>query len=441
MRQPPPGNHGKDLILRRHHVKFPSALTLALALGCFPLTYAVAKETPKSSQAVQIVRPAEYSEFLKEKFGITFQPIVGRDEFLAALRTATGLSVESIDPASASDSQFDSMQALSIALKAANMKELAYTYPPEKASKVLGRSRIAKAKLGASSFQELAAAVDSGLLPSRLFPAFDPKAALNKELADQLLGGVLSMRGLYKHYLGFVRDVDIYGKFSDAFRQSAIIQAPELRSVVDTALKRKLVTGYNLKDSRYDPHFIETRTLTYGHSDLDHALQLLGLLRSEGINAKVQFEPKTSAFVYMKEWGDPGQPTENMEVVKIESGDYIEYAKEYDIAFEFDTTKDKDRFQSVIFAYAKKNKKDQPGLLVHSWWQPLFHSRTSLEGYRLITNHFFAKAPYYAQTFALNEKSAGIVDGFKSINPGTSVSTYQFWVDEPFYNYLQGESK
>lgn len=419
----------------RRKVPLLRTLALLLLVGCFPLPYAMAQGTPKVSQSAGSVRPSEYGEFLEEKFAITFQPIVSRDEFLAAIKASSGTSIA---PAA---SAFDSMGALSIALAAANMKELAYTYPPEKVARTLGRVKLRKSGLDAQSLQELAAAVDTGLLPPALYASFNPKAAPTKALANSLVGGVLATRGLYKHYLGFVRDLDIYSKFNDAFNHSVIIKAPELRSVVDTALKQKLVTGYNLKDSRYDPHFIDSRTLTYGHSDLDHALQLLGLLRSEGIDAKVQLEPKTSAFVYMKEWGDPGQPTDNIEILKIETGDYIEYAKEYDVAFEFDTLQDKLKFQPIILAYAKKNKKDQPGLLVHSWWQPLYHSRTLLENYQSITNHFFAKGPYYAQTFAANDKSAAIVAGFKVIDPTLDLKTYQFWVDEPFYRYLLGESK
>ena len=211
--------------------------------------------------------------------------------------------------------------------------------------------------------------------------------------------------------------------------------------MVDAALKQKLVTGYNLKDERYDPQFIQARALTYGHSDLDHALQLIGLLKSEGLDAKVQFEPKTSAFVYLKEWGDPGQATENMEVKQIENGDYIEYAREYDVSFEFNSVQDKAKFQPVIMAYAKKNQKDQKGLLVHSWWQPLYLSRTELADYRTIANHYFLKGHYYAQTFATTDKTAGIVKAFQTLSPGLDVKTYTFWVDEPFYRYLQGESK
>jgi len=97
-------------------------------------------------------------------------------------------------------------------------------------------------------------------------------------------------------------------------------------------------------------------SITYGHSDFKHALQLVGLLRSEKIKAKIQFEPKTSAFIYLKEWGEPGE-SDLYEVVEIENGNYIEYAKEYDLAFEFASAADKNRFDKIILSYARKTKK------------------------------------------------------------------------------------
>ncbi|MCG3084633.1 hypothetical protein LD028_09250, partial [Anoxybacillus sp. LAT27] len=84
---------------------------------------------------------------------------------------------------------------------------------------------------------------------------------------------------------------DIVGKLVQAWNESQIIRAEELQKVVDEGLKQNLITGYNLKDTRFDPHFDPERTITYGHSDIVHAIQLIGLLRSEGIQAKVQLEP------------------------------------------------------------------------------------------------------------------------------------------------------
>jgi hypothetical protein len=199
------------------------------------------------------------------------------------------------------------------------------------------------------------------------------------------------------------------------------------------------VTGYNLKDSRFDPNFIDSLSITYGHSDIKHAVQLIGLLRSEGIDAKVQFEPKTSAFIYLSEWGVP-VPDSNNQYKKLANGNYIASAKEFDISFQFADAADKERFQPIILQYAKKNSEDAKGLIASSWWQPLYYSLTELKDYDVITNNKIkGGGPYYAQSFSLNEKSAAIAAGFSSIDPAVKVETYKFWVDRPFYNYLTGD--
>ncbi|MBD0378944.1 hypothetical protein [Paenibacillus sedimenti] len=335
------------------------------------------------------------------------------------------------------------LQATFIALKAAGLKELAYTYPQAKIKAALAKLHIdydQENGLTLQASQELAAAVDTGLLSSERFATFKPEAAADDSFASELLGKVLSFQGLYKNYIGTTNDDDIFRKVNEAWGTEDLITASDLRAVFDTALKQNLVTGYNLKDSRFDAHFDQKLSLTYGHSDITHALQLIGLLRSEGIEAKVQLEPKTSAFIYLKEWGEPTQ-SDDYQVVQIENGNFIAYAKEYDIEFEFDNAEQKIKFQQVIFQYAKKNSEDQKGLIYSSWWQPLYYSLTDMKDYKVIANNKISKGHYYAQSFSLSEKAADVVAGINKINPGFKVDSYEFWVDEPFYNYLMGDFK
>jgi len=414
------------------------------------------------------ISAAEYETFLQDKFGLSLSASPTKGEFIAALAQALGLKrqgdafpfrdltadspyaeaaqalyeqgVLTSDTVSAS-APLGSVNAVQIALKAAGLKELAYTYPAAKTDAALAKLGIRAAALGERGAEEVAAAVDSGLLAPSFYADVRPGAAASRDLAEWLIGQVLSFQGQYKHYLGYASDPDIYAKLTDAYRTSDIIQAPELQKIVDAALEQNEITGYNLKDSRFEPDFVESLTLVYGHSDLTHALQLIGLLRSEGIDAKVQFEPKTSAFVYLKEWGDPGVSDQYV-VKQIANGNYIEYAKEYDIAFEFGSAADKERFDSIVKAYAKKDEENEPGLIAESWWQPLYYSRTELPGYKLITNNKISgDGPYYAQSFSLKEQSPEIAAGFRSIDPTVDVEQYDFWADVPFYNYLNGESQ
>ncbi|MEW9701417.1 hypothetical protein [Paenibacillus sp. SI8] len=411
-----------------------------------------------------------YQQFLQDNYHVSLSKSLSKGDFVNAVdrilkleakngenkftdlqkdspyyKAATALLEKGIltDSKLQADQPLSELQATFIAVKAAGLKELAYTYPSDKIKTALAKIGInydSESQLSLQAAQELAAAIDTGLLTSEQQSAFKPDAAATDRFANNLLVQILTFQGQYKHYIGTTADADIFRKVNEAWQTEDLIAASELRAVFDEALKKNLVTGYNLKDTRFDANFDKKLSLTYGHSDITHAIQLIGLLRSEGIQAKVQLEPKTSAFIYLKEWGEPTQ-TDDYQVVQIENGNYIAYAKEYDIEFEFDNAQQKNRFQQVIFKYAKKDSKDQTGLIYAAWWQPLYYSLTTIPDYKEIANNKITKGHYYAQSFSLSDKSADVVNGIKKINPALDVESYKFWVDEPFYNYLLGDYK
>ncbi|NIK77253.1 hypothetical protein FHS15_002389 [Paenibacillus castaneae] len=407
---------------------------------------------------------AEYKQFLKEKYGVTLSGTVTKGQFIEAVASILGIEpsgnavaftdLKGDDPLyqsaaalyekgilSGPDIQgkqvLTASVAVAIAVRAADLKELAYTYPAAKVNKALAKLNVASQALGTKGAQEVAAAVDTGLLTTDLYASFKPKSAASDQLIHTLLGKVLITKGLYKKYIGYINDGDIYAKLSHAYESSDIIEAPSLKNLVNTALKQDLITGYNIKDSRFDANFIDSLSLIYGHDDLKHAIQLIGLLRSEGLNAKVQFEPKTSAFIHLAEWGAPGP-----NVIQIENGNFIKYAKEYDLEFEFATVQDKAAFENVISTYTKKNEAGQSGLIASAWWQPLYYSKTALDNYEIITNNFITEkdSPYTVNPFSLKEDSAKVVAGLKAIDPAAIITPTDFWVDKPFFRYLHGES-
>jgi len=341
------------------------------------------------------------------------------------------------EPVLAFSSPVSSVQAVSQAVRAANLTKLATTYSLDKAKRTLAKAGI-RGPFSLTDAQDLAAAVDSGLLAPGLIGQIGAEKA-SSALTQGLITAVAQFTGQGHRSLGRVSDRDISLRISDAFSQSDLISAPELRKVVEAVLKQKVITGYNLKDSRYDPRFNPASTLTYGHSDLLHAIQLIGLLRSEGLDAEVQLEPKTSAFLYLKEWGPTGPSTRDVQFVPLEDGNAIEYAKEYDLSFEFATPAERDRFQPVILTYAKKNSKDQPGLIAGSWWQPLYYAVVPVAGYEPIINNKIPSDPYYAQSFSLTKDSPAVVEAFRKAG-AAEVATSGLWVDHPFVNYLNGLS-
>ncbi|MFD1884770.1 hypothetical protein [Paenibacillus wenxiniae] len=414
---------------------------------------------------------ADYAQFLQAKYNIQLPAQVKRGDFLRALAAIVKSPTASTEAAQtptftdlkSGDAAYDAAVTLSqqgilsdktihandaltvyaavfVAVKAAGFKELAYTYPQSKVDAALAKAGIAANRVQGQAAQELAAAIDTGLVPEQLYPVLRKSGTIDRNTANILLGQTLTSLGKYKNEIGRTSDSDIYEKLYSAYRTADLIEAPELRTIVDEALRSNLVTGYNLKDSRYNSNFIDSLTLTYGHDDIKHAVQLIGLLRSEGIDADVQFQPKTSAFIYLKEWGTPKE-TPDYKVTQIENGNYIAYAKEYDIQFEFNNTKDKQRFNNIISTYAKKNSDTQTPLIYNSWWQPLYYSPTELSGYPVISNTKITLGNYYAQSFSLKDKAQAIRDGFRKLAPDATISGYDFWVDQPFFNYLNGESE
>jgi len=454
---------------RISYPKWLAAAALSFSLfAAVPLGAAAAQTAAATAEStVWTDSSSHYSLFLQEKFGLTIADSTTKGQFINDLalvlqyrpaadavafsdvnaaspyyEAAAALSQKGILTGSAvnPDQPLSVFQAVFIALKAADLKELAYTYPEAKTAAALDKLHLkTDAFQSLSAAQEIAAAVDTGLVPSSLLDQLRPGTPASKTFLEQLLGQVLTTKGLYEHYIGLVSDSDIYTKLIDAYTASDVIEAPELETIVNGALEKDLVTGYNLKDSRYNPNFIDSLTITYGHSDIKHAAQLIGLLRSEGLQAKIQFEPKTSAFVHLLEWGEPA-PDHDNHYKKLENGNYIASAKEYDISFEFSSAADKKRFQPVVLAYAKKDSDKQPGLIAGSWWQPLYYSQTKLDNYDLITNNKITGSGfYYAQSFSLNAQSEAIVKGFKSIDPAVHITTSTFWVDRPFFSYLSGD--
>jgi len=432
-----------------------TSLTLQMVL---PVTYAA--ET-------RVASAEEYAIFLKDKHGIHIETPITKGQLIRYVADLLELQAPEEDVAftdlDADDELYASAAALYaegilsgpevdadeplkpwvaalIAVRASNLRELALTYSQFKVDAALARLGLSSASFNAVNGRELATAVDTGLIPADYYGEFASNRVASPELVQTLLDKVLEFNGAYKRYIGYVSDDDINSKYITPFETSNLIEIPTLQPLVDDALKQDVVTGYNLKDSRFDANFVPSLTVTYGHSDVRHAIQLLALLRSEGIDARVQFEPKTSAYVHRKEWGEP-YVDENSKAVLTENGNYIHSSKEYDLVLEFFHQEDKEAFQTIILQYAKKNASDQPGLIYGSWFQPLFYTLTEpkSEGYRLIANNKITDGYFYAQTFSLVDATDDIAAGFAKLDPEIEVESYTFWANEAFYNYLNGE--
>ncbi len=408
-------------------------------------------------------------QFLEEKYDICFGSVVTNGEFAAALAKVLNLDyidqvglIDDVAPGSqyfraanalyksgvltesklAADTRLSNSKAVALAVRASGLKEVANTYDRHKTNAALTKLEVPKRKIDPAVAKELAVAVDSGLLPKSWYKEIHLDEPVTPEFATVLLARILAFHGEYlpANYLGYIADEDIYGKVYKTWTNAKLIRDENLLELVNKAVADGLITGYNLRDTSNAHRFDERRTIRYGHSSIKHALQLIALLKSEGINAKVQFEPKTSAFIYLKEWGEP-TITPDYAVAQLANDKYVAYAKEYDISFEFQTIEQKQAFQNIIFRFAKKDRENQQGLLCDSWWQPLYTSLTPIDGYQTITDHVITQGHYEIHSFSLPEKSAVVKAGLLLINPAVKVDSCTVWVDAPFYQYLMGGYK
>lgn len=329
------------------------------------------------------------------------------------------------------------------AVKLAGMEELALSYihdeAPDKAANVLAEEGVTVADEAYAPY--VACALDLDLL--------DDDVELDGESVAEALYKALAISGGGRRALGRLSDDDILEKVSSALTSFILFDDEELSNLGTEIVLRGVTTGYNLKYSGYDAHFLEPYTLKYGHSDYFHALQLVGLLRSEGIDAWIQLEPKVSVYEYMIEWGEPAEPTPLYEVVPVADNRYLCYAMEYDMMLEFDTLEDKEAFHDIIETYAKKydDSFDEAGnltekLISGAWWQPLYSSTTEMENeeFGLLYDNvvYDEQGMFSIHPFSLPENTQAIADVVAEVTPELVVNPVPIYVNPAFIRYITG---
>lgn len=311
------------------------------------------------------------------------------------------------------------------AVKDLKMEELADTYSQEKVKNSLkGYKKIREDQ------QELAAKavlVDLGAITVEDLNS-------GKNLDKQLGEFVTDYINTRENYIGNVSDKNIIERLNNRWNRGETITDSSLAPVLNKALKKGLTTGYNIKDRKEYSNFDESLTVSYGHSDMIHASQIIGLLKSEGIDAKVNLELKTSAFIYLPEWGESSYVTTIMP-----DGTIIAHPLEYDLKLQFENQKDKERFFTLIDKYAKKDEENQKGLLYESWWQPFIQTE-KVEGYEMLIDNIASDSKYDAHILTLPEKSKALVEELAK-NKNIKIKTKEVWVNPAFYRFMLGEYK
>ena len=379
------------------------------------------------------------ADYLKEYFGI--EPMTGTVS--AAVFNAALVKVFGEDAVKMNGDRLSA--AIQAAVENCGLKELAAVYSAEKMQ--ASTAGIAKVPADDDEWRCVAAALDTSLASG----TWDFTALLDGETATQLLMNAVNIAGKGRNYLGNVSDPDIYQKLQSAWATFGNFDDEKLSKLGEKLVVEGASTGYNLKYDGYNANFLPEYTLQYGHSDISHAIQLIALLNSEGIDAKVAMEPKTSIYEYMVDWGDPAKltMTPTYEVRPLEGTDrYLCYATEYDMKLEFDTTTGKDAFDSIVNQYAKKwlDKIDENGvptesLLTGAWFQPLYTSTVPMkdtESFTEIRDNVVHNGPYTIHPFSTVDGGGAIETVVKAAD--LTVEPVPLYVNNAFYRYLIQEA-
>ena len=377
---------------------------------------------------------AEYNQkYLTVYFDAALEGDITKDSFNESLQKIAGE-----EAAAAEEDSYLSM--VKAAVTTAEYEELALSYPEDK---VQERLDVYGVDLEDSQYaQSLACALDVSLITEDEAEKAAAGEAMTADEANELLMAVADARGEARNYLGSSDDPDIYGKIDNAWESFVIFDDEALTDIGRQAVEQQITTGYGIKSDAYSANFLPELTLQYGHSDIKHAHQLIGLLNSEDIRANVQLEPKISIYQYLLDWGPIPEATPTYEVKQF--GDlYLVYAVEYDMQLEFENEEELLRFDSVIEEFAKKyaENADAEGLIYGSWWQPLYSSvRSDLpsDRYHEIYDCVVRNGIYSIHPFCLAEDKDQVVEKLNALNPDYQAEPVARYCNTAFYNYLGG---
>lgn len=365
----------------------------------------------------------------------------GTDIFIVALVSLFGKDVMESPEAEgylSSTGEISKLSAISLLVSAGGLRELASTYSDAKIKKSIEglNPHILESVQLKEEQQALALAVDLDLVFRGRLKVIDLHAMLDTDFALHLLEKIQAYRRSDKKYIGYITQPDIISKLQEKWEQSDHISSETLEPMMKLAVAQKVVTGYLIKRRDDLAHFDEKLKITYSHSSFKHIKQLMGLLLSENLQVKIQLEPKRSSFRYLDEW----EKTPDLTLETIEGGFTIAHKNEMDVVMEFASRAQRDRFQEIIEAFAKREGENLQNLLFDSWYQPLYCSEVAVDGYYKITNLAFGDQSHEVHTYCKEENAAAVMNWLQNTSAVLDVSFNALWVNDAFYRYLTGDS-
>lgn len=420
-----------------------TAFLAAMAMMCGTVSVPVLAESTAIEESAEQTDFDKDGEYLKVYFDVVFpSDEVTAAEFDTNLAKAIFGPETTATEATASEAMVnDWLIAIREAVSFANYTELALSYPDEKVENLLAQYGITAEGENA---RYLVCALDTELLSEEEAAQIVSQETIAKTTAERILMNVMEARGEGRNYLGYSEDDDIYAKLMHTWNSFILYDDEKLSKIGAQAVEDKIVTGYNLKNDEFDAKFLPELTLQYGHSDITHAQQLIGLLKSEDIQAKIQLEPKVSIYEYLLEWGPvPKEATPTYAVKQAKEDLYLTHAVEYDLKLEFDNKEDMLRFDDVIKQYAKKNEGNEEavGLIAGAWWQPLYSTTESdipEDDYNEIDDCIIKDGIYSLHTFCMTQDTENVKAALAAMDDTIRVESQTRYCNNAFYNYLSG---
>lgn len=364
------------------------------------------------------------AEYLTEYFSI--EPMTGTvsaETYTAALTAVFGEGTEAMTGSTVA-------AAVTATLNTCGLKELAPSYTAELAA----ASTAGVTGVTETTASVIAAALDSALASG----SWNYAAELDGETATQLLMNAVNIAGKGRNYLGMLSDPTLGTKLTNAYNafydfhdlNDESIQT--LWKLGETIVDRKATTGFGLCSSDYDARFLDKYTVQYSHSSIRHAVQLVSVMNSLGIEAMVALEPKISIY----QWDG-----------------HLNSGMEFNLRFEFNSVEDKDAFHAQTVNYVSRTIENNPVTPISgAWITPCYNSYTETEGFTHIYDNTITCGKYSLHPFSLptnvesvtavvnevaTEFNAAAEEGAAQI----VTETKDLWCNNAFFLYLGGENQ
>lgn len=265
--------------------------------------------------------------------------------------------------------------------------------------------------------------------------ALDASDLANEEVAEKKVNAYIAVVSRnHPALMGRIGDASLYHHMAGAFDHSTLLKDNVFLEVLGAALVDGVLTGYDLRSKGVYDNFPVAHTFIYSQSSLLHMRQLVALLDSEGIEGWVYITPKVSAFLYRDDWGPASDA-----VVTLPGGIRVVQGREIAVLFEFDSSDDRERFHEVVTRFAKKDEKDETGLIENAWWQPFYYTDQKFAGFEPISLVVISSEDHEATLTVLEDKTEKVVQVLK--DDRWDIRVDRVWVNPPFFRFLNGGYK